>query len=229
MGNEKLSQNKKVKSQQPAPQIHVNSREVVTSQQLSNLLGVAGFTASFLGHVYAPDADGNKPPMREAHIAAENTFINALSAIDNIVNEASRWSMETQKFAEDAYKKAIVLNEEFLVAQKRAAEEITKPHSKAHPSLIRMQDGAWLAILGHLEDIDNSIMGVGNNAQEALDEFDESFCGRVGPNTLAWIKKHGGLIEHEYKQLDGGGDSETSNPQSGGEDVAPDSGSPGAQ
>lgn len=223
-----------MKSQQqqaPAPQIHIPTREVTTSQQLSNLLGVAGFTASFLGHVYAePDPDKSKPTFREAHLAAENTFIQTLAAIDKVVEDAARWTLEAQQFAEDAYKKAVKLNEEFLVAQKKAAEEIVKPHSKAHPSLLRMADGAWLAILGSLADIDNSIMGVGDSAQQALDEFDESFCGRVGPNTLAWIKKHGGgLIEHEYKQLDGSGDSETTGTEGGGKDVAPDSTTPGQE
>jgi hypothetical protein len=228
MGNEKFIKAEKVKAQAQtqSPQVHVPTREITTAQQLGNLLNIAGFTASFLGHAYALDQDGNRPVMRESHIAAENTFIRALAAIDTIVAEEQRWSLESQKFVEDAYRKAVLLNEECLIAQKKAVEETVKPHAKAHPSLLRMVDGAWLAILGNLEDIDNSIMGVGSSAQEALDEFDEAFKGRVGPKTLAWIQKHN---THEYKQLDGGGSSETSETKGGGSDVAPDSGIPGTQ
>jgi len=121
---------------------------------------------------------------KEAEIAAENTFIKVLETFDSILEDRSRWNLDTQRHLAKRFEDAHTLNLKYLDEQAKFAEELNTPHFRFKPSLMRLKDGRFLAIIGNVDDLDNALIGVGETAAEALSQFDQIF-NRGLPAVLA--------------------------------------------
>ena len=164
----------------PSKQINMSSRELLTQMQLTSLLNVASFSWSALqGPPRHPFSDESPaaPEKTEGWIAAENLFIKTCAAIEQIVEDRQRFDFTFQKRVEEDYAQAMRLNLEYIQAHRDAAVQAASPHMQVNPSLVKMQDGSYMAVLGNMADLHNCIVGAGRSPQEALDAFDLAFKG----------------------------------------------------
>lgn len=206
--------------------INIPERQLTTSNQVHTLLGVA---STFWAMMNAPQSlDENLPRVGtvqgEARLAAETTFVKTCEALQLIMAEQPRWDFSFQQSLEKDYAEAMALNKDFLIAQRRAAQESGAAHNYHPPALHKLTDGSWMAILGSLTDMDNAIIGVGLSPQEALEAFDEMFNGRVPNSVTEFLTKHTYETTNEQEQkLDGNGTDGTQKSQGTGEDDPGDS------
>ena len=212
----------------------VTSREDLTGDQIHILLGVAGMLHSVLAGAAsegsAPAVDGG------ARLAAEVTFNNVCSRLDAIVNDASRWDTT----GHDAMQQGVLSLQrqslQLLRAQTAATEEINTPHFRLKPTLFRLQNGGWAAIVG--KHIDHALVGTGATPEEAIVAFDLIFKGQMAANTVAWLTEREAQIEagiplndsniqHEKQNnVDGSGNGHTDGPAGAREDSSGDLKSP---
>lgn len=204
LGFEDFMQNKNM-SQTPTPVI-ASTREGTTHAQVNTVLSILGMTITAISHAQRDLEDlesavpnESKRLPGEALVAAENTFVKACERLDSILDDSARWDSSFQMNLEADYKRAMDENIGFLQAQRKAAEHITLPQARMNPSLVRLTDGLWAAILGNPET-PSSIIGIGPTAQEALDAFDESFNGRMTKFTQDWLQKHGTEAKNEQQE-----------------------------
>ena len=194
--------------------INLPERQLTTSQQVNTLLGVCGMFWSVL-HSGAPDPETESPRLRgEPRLAAESTFIKACAALQQVLDDPRRWDFEYQNTIEADYKESIELNKDYLRAQKAHAEEMASPHFRLQPSLLKLTDNTWMAILGDINNIEHAIIGVGANPKEAFESFDKSFSGETSESVIKFIQTH----THEIPEVDNGTNRQIEDPQSGRED-----------
>lgn len=189
-----------------APTINLPMREMTTQQQLSSLLGVAGFMWSALHRPQNPfgDPDARGPETRlssEVTVAAQSSFIKACAAIDVIVEDTKRWDSAFQDKIEKDYAHAMDMNLEYIRAQRDAMKEYASPHHVLNPALTKLPNGSWMAYVGNPNDSNNSVIGIGQSPQECLEAFDIAFKG-----TAEQIKNE------KPKQVDRPSDSATQEP-----------------
>lgn len=199
--------------------INVPERNLTTSQQVGTLINVCGMFWSMLQGPLQLDEGLPKAgtAQGESRLAAEQTFIKACDALQGILDDRQRWDFSFQKSIEDHFAEAAALNRDFLLAQREAAEENASPHFRWQPTLNKLVDGTWAAILG---DPEHGIYGVGKCPAEALAAFDAMFYGEVPESVKQFIKNH-----EQQKPVDGNGSSATENPPAApGNDPGPDSG-----
>jgi len=171
----------------PLPQ-----RDSITSLQIGTLLNTIATLSNMLAipehaadnpHHDKPELDGG------ARSAMEASLIHTCDRLDTIIRDESRWSFDAQNGLEAAILKNYEQNLAFLKAQTAAAEEITKPHFKYRPAIIRLPDGLWVAILGDLAHLDTALVGIGPTPDEAVRSFDQEFKGSVPAGLSAWLDK----------------------------------------
>lgn len=132
---------------------------------------------------------------KEAELSAEVTFIKACATLDSILEDHERWSLKTQRELAQKFEDARNLNQKYLEYQAEAMRLHTTPHFRFKPSLMRLNDGRFLAILGSTEDLNNAIVGVGGSAEEALQRFDETFQAGVPANMLEYLAKREAALD----------------------------------
>jgi hypothetical protein len=208
------------------------SREIVTRYQLDSLMQVLGMSSSALAHFLRIDPNTDKLTAceTEARISIENTVRSACERMDTILREESRWSMDFQLDAEKKFSEAQVLNNQLLQKQRDAAAEITSPHFRYRPTMLRLVDGSWCAFLGNIDFMEQGVVGVGDSPAEAIEAFDDAWHGVTNEKVLAWAKQREKHLEtgiplgpfpidqneNTTEKLDGGRDSTTENPPAGG-------------
>lgn len=212
---------------------------MATRFQVDTVLQIMGMSISALGHLtptapastpfegmVSPPAEKYQPKCPEAHIALENTLRTACDRLEKILQDESRWSTKFQEETETHFREAAQLSKETLTHQRNAAHEITTPHFRYRPTLLRLTDGSWCAFLGNIEQMDQGIIGIGVTAQDAIDAFDDSFVGITNPKVLEWLSKRQYNLETNQtdepfptqnneqapKTLDPGRDSAAENP-----------------
>jgi hypothetical protein len=195
-------------SQNTPPQIQLSMREMATQQQVSTCLQIMGMCITAcnikgqnLEYSESSIPSAEKALPGEALVAAENTFIKTCERLDSILDDKARWDSAFQQQVEADYKAAIKLNLESLEAQKKASLEISSPHSRLNPTLVRLKTGDWAAFKGDLNS-PTCLIGIGSTAEECLFAFDEAFAGRITPFTHEWLEKHGVENKHEQNPLD---------------------------
>ena len=181
-------------------------RDLSTNTQLGMLLSVVNATGQvlFTSNTEAETIPGKHLIPGEARLAAENTFIRACERIDTILTETARWGIEYQLTLEKQYADRHVEQLAFIKAQQAAekqreitAAEIITPHFRYKPLLVRIEeDNKWLAYLGNPEDLDNGILGFGDNPQAALTSFDAAFAGNLSPAIIGWLKQRETNLEN---------------------------------
>lgn len=221
MGSSKFKPDEVMRDEKKVVPINVPERNLTTSQQTQTLLGVCGMFWSMLQG--PPQLDEGLPKagtvQGEARTAAEMTFVKACDALQVILDDKQRWDFTFQASIEHHFREATALNRDFLIAQKHAAEEKASPHFRWQPSLVRLTTGEWAAVLG---DIETGIVGVGNNAQEALDAFDAMFRGEISESVKTFLEKH-----EQNQQLDGTGNQTVEGTKGRGQEPEGNSSEPG--
>jgi hypothetical protein len=179
--------NDKEKQQQAV----IPNRENVTTAQMQNLLSVLSHTANFLiaSQMHGPQDDdtGGTALDGGAKCAVETTIINVCSRLDAVLADGDRWNVTEHLKTEQALRSAYEQQGKMLEAQAAAYAEITTPHHRYKPQLVRMPDKTWLAFAGNPDDLDNALCGIGDSPKQALEAFDELFSGRVPEHLAGWL------------------------------------------
>jgi hypothetical protein len=235
------SQSRKNRHEERAPQLSMASREIVTRYQLDSLMQVLGMSSSALAHFLRVDPNTDKLTAceTEARISIENTVRSACERMDTILREESRWSMDFQIEAEKKFSEAQVLNNQLLQKQRDAAEEITSPHFRYRPTMLRLVDGSWCAFLGNIDFMEQGVVGVGESPAEAIAAFDDVWHGVTNEKVLAWAKQREKHLEtgiplgpfpiDQNEQLDKITNQRPESASSEGPDSNSDSGAAGPQ
>ena len=165
-------------------------RDAVTNFQINTLLNAVGLLANVLTN---PPRDIEGVPQHldgGSKCAAEASFINVCSRIDEIVSDPTRWGFHFQEHLE--YKLGELYQQEINLrnAQQRAIEEVNSPHRVYGPTLVKLKDGTFAAVLGDInDDIEKCIVGVGVTPEEAIKAFDEVFKGEPSQAMINWLAK----------------------------------------
>jgi hypothetical protein len=183
--------------QQPKSKLPFPQRDIVTSNQITNLIHIGGFAlralegaTNFISNPDNPQLDGG------CKMAAESTFIRTMGLLDEILADSDRWSFKIQNSLEKNLELMYIQNTQLIAEQTKAAAQISLPHFIYRPSLIKLPiSGEWVAHLGPLEDIERSIVGIGPTPKQALEVFDSMFTGGPLPDhIISW------LAERELKE-----------------------------
>jgi hypothetical protein len=172
-------------NQKPTQQLSLPQRDSVTSVQLGTLLHVAAMMSNIV-YSHPEETEGGKND-GGAKMAAETTLIGACDQMDKILQDQSRWSFEAQSTLESELIKMYGENTKLIQAQTRLAELNSAPHVLYRPSLMALSDGNWAAILGSLDNLDNSVTGIGDTPESALSAFDLAFKGGASKDLIKWL------------------------------------------
>jgi hypothetical protein len=173
---------------QKPSQILAQPKEIATHNQVAILMGIV----DGLSHILrAPAFDPAGNPVDQkldggVKCSLEGTLIKTLTQLDFIVDERGRWNVSEQLKTEKAAREAVQANRNFLRAQTAAVAHIVRPCVRHQPSLVKITDGTYAAILGDMEDMANCIIGQGRSPEEALKAFDKIFSGRVPEHVRKW-------------------------------------------
>ena len=185
------------KQKEPQGQVVLSNRCIETQAQIQNVLQIMGTTASALSthrptNIFGQesgDAPREAGPMTEGQIALENTLRNACERMDKILTNDSLWNDEFQRKVEKEYEELHRLQMETIERQKAAAAEVTSPHFRYRPELQKLRNGQWMAILGDAQQLEFAIYGIGDSAQQAMEEFDHVFLKGVPRSLELWLEK----------------------------------------
>ena len=156
----------------------VPSRDSATATQVSVLLAVVNQLQPYLllPHPDVDDPATRNPPKLdgEALLAATATFIKTCDALDKIVSDPTRFSLDKQT---DLYDSIVSLNREqqkFVQAQTEAAHSLKRPSYQLRPTLASVE-GSYLAFWGDITAEGGAIIGRGETPEKALADFDAAF------------------------------------------------------
>lgn len=179
------------------------NREQVNQSQVSLLVQTAQALVSCLRAERASvfDQEQPQPPQLDggSKSAIEMALIQVCNRIDSVMKEDARWTCKTQQQLEKhmlAVNKASVA---LMKAQTTRVEESNTPHGKYKPKMIKLPD-YWVAFLGDLLDIENTICGIGRTPQEALEAFDGVFIGKIPEQTVQWYSELEQKRKYEQQQ-----------------------------
>lgn len=156
--------------------IPLPSRDQVTSVQVQTLLHAAQTLNSL---VVSRGATEEYSGAKDGGVAAaiDSTIIRICSQLDTIVDDTSRWSLTDQGRLERQLELVYAANLDVLKTQKEAVQQSMSPHLTAGAKLLKIENGQWVALLGNPHNLDECIVGIGENPAEALKNFDEVFRG----------------------------------------------------
>lgn len=163
------------------------ARDIVTNNQLSSLIQIGSFALHSLRP--QPSFDGTITELEEScKTSAEALFLQTCNRLDDLLADTDRWSFKLQDSLEVELQRMYTANTKFLEAQTKAANQINLPSFVYKPSLVRVSDGEWLAHLGDLSDLDNSVVGIGATPEQAVQSFNAIFTGDPLPDHLVtWL------------------------------------------
>ena len=183
-------------------------RDLSSSQQVGMLLSICHplIQVLFSTDREAENIPGKRTLSGEARLAAENTFIKVCDRLDTILDDKARWGIDYQLKLEQQYNERHSQQIALMEAQQKAAEQqkasaaaVVAPHFRYKPALIPLEDGAWAAFLGNVEDLDSGILGVGPSPGAALKSFDDAFNGELTPAVKNWLEQHEKDLESGVK------------------------------
>lgn len=176
-------------NQFPKGKLPFPQRDVVTSNQINNLIQIGSFALHSLKS--QPNFDDNNEAVLDGGCksSAEVLFINTCSRLDELLSDTDRWSFKLQDSLEKKLEAMYEQNRLFLAEQTKAAAHLTLPSFTYKPTLVKLPiSGEWIAHLGPLEDIDRSIVGIGATPLQAIESFNAIFTGDPLPeHLLNWL------------------------------------------
>lgn len=205
MGGDQPIQNSKMKKNRREPEIKqlaLSNRCVETAAQIQQVLQVMAMTSSALfSHRQSLYDESSVPKevghvnMTEGQVAVENTLRAACERMEKILNDDARWSDSFQRKIEKEYDDLHAVQMSAVAAQQAAAAELVTPHFRYRPDLKRLRDGRWMALLGDESHLEFAIYGIGETAQQAIEEFDSVFLQGVPLSVAQWAAKREADIE----------------------------------
>jgi len=154
----------------------IPSRDSSNVTQLSALLGITQALQPYLilppqepGHA-APELDGGTVS------AAATTFIKTCAKIDDLLEDKSRWSLETQDALYAACIQTQEIQQKFIQTQTESAASLTRPSFQIKP-LLMLVEGGYIAVHGDLTS-DDVVIGSGLTPEAAMLDFDAAWNRR---------------------------------------------------
>lgn len=212
--------------------VPIPSRDQVTQIQIGTVLSAIA-TMIPLMHIRLDEVDGGAMD-GGTKAAVQVSLITACNRLDEILKDDSRWDMKEHNDLEKQLSNLYHEHARVLKMQQQQIEYLSRPHVRHSPQLGKTRDGSWIAVLGDIEDIDNSIVGIGESPAKALEAFDDMFNSGVPAHLLAWIMLREEALknnqtpptkqEYDEKQtMDPNGPSTSPANEAGGEDARADS------
>ena len=156
-------------------------RDLVNATQINTLLSAINAYMVFLTNAGFHEKEGTLSADAKndggALMAASNSLIAMSARLDKIIADDTRWSMLTQNTLESSLLSVHEAQKEYLRVQQKSVYFMKAPHARFHPIIARLEDGRWAAIYGD-PATSQSIIGLGENPEAALKDFDEIFDGR---------------------------------------------------
>lgn len=125
-----------------------------------------------------------------ARMAAEQTLIKACERMDLILDAPAAWSMDGYDGLINHLNGIYTAHHNLLKQQSESIAAVDRPSRRYSPALVKLAPGKWIAVLGLLTDLDNSIIGIGTSPEAALAEFDNTFKGIVSKEILEWASAY---------------------------------------
>lgn len=130
------------------------------------------------------DEDGNRPSQDGGvNCAVETSLIKLCDRVDKILEADTRWDLQAHGQLEKKLNEVYSKHLELLETQKEAFEEMTAPHKDVKPTFVLLKDGRWAAMIGDTTDPTKCLVGVGDSAAEALEDFRVKFYKRKNEKT----------------------------------------------
>jgi hypothetical protein len=157
-------------------QLLVPGRERVNAEQITTLLHI---TNALQVYLLAPhrafDSENPHPELDGGALAAATvTFGKACEQLNNILSDASRWSLDKVTDLNKEIVKTQQAQQGLLAAQTKLAENALLPHSQLKPLVVH-HGGMFLAIHGDPATPAAHIVGRGFTPEAALYDFDLAF------------------------------------------------------
>jgi hypothetical protein len=186
-------QKRKMKKDQNPPPVTLSNRCVETSAQINHVLSVMAMTSASLANYkrqgYSEETKEHPLKLSEGELALEKTLWAACSRMEKILDDDARWDDTFQRKVEKEYDELHKLQMDAIEQQKRAAAEVVSPHFRYRPDLKRLRNGQWMAILGNDDQLEFAIYGIGDSAQQAMEEFDMVFNKGVPASVFQFALK----------------------------------------
>jgi hypothetical protein len=169
--------------------IPIPSRDQVTQVQIGTVLSSIATLVPFFQLIRYEDDEAFKNGALDGgtKAAVQTTLIKACSRLDKILDEDSRWSLDSIRTLETHLSGLYHEQAKLIRLQQQQIYNLNRPHMKHNPALGRLNDGSWIAFLGDLNDINNAVIGVGGSPAQALEAFDEMFNGNIPSHLTAWM------------------------------------------
>lgn len=132
-----------------------------TTVQVRNLLEIIASLKDFTAP--EPSPLNSPSPHPEVVAASVKTTEMALSQLDNIIEDMSRWNLSTDPLE--------TVHERLVEAQIRNLEQSRKPSTRYMPAIARLSSGRWAAIMAQ----SGEVIATGDTPGDALKAFDEAF------------------------------------------------------
>lgn len=155
----------------------IPSRDSSSVTQLSALLAITQALQPYL--ILPPQELGHNPPPAldgGTVVAATNTFIKTCAKIDDLLEDKSRWNLETQDALYDACIRTQEAQQKFVQTQTESAAILQRPSFQLKPTLV-LVEGGYIAIYGDLTS-DASVIGSGPTPEAAMRDFDAAWNRR---------------------------------------------------
>jgi hypothetical protein len=192
-------------------------RDMINQAQVNSVLHIFGATASVLLQSANLEEESGGKLDGGARTAVEATLIKACDRLDALLDDVPRWTLEISNSLEA--KLAVIYDENarMLSAQADAYAEITSPHHRLKPQMVKLEDGTWVAFCGDPTNLDNAMVGAGTCPQNALEAFDALFKGEIPPHLAEWLSQReasiaAGAPPLEFKQQQQQNDEKKSKP-----------------
>lgn len=150
-------------------------REHLTAVQIGNILSVLNVLGAFLRQ---SDEENYGKPEQDGGVksAVAASVYHTLNRLDTIINDSSRWGLESHVAMERLI--AANLKANISVAEQHAMtqEYLRLPHVAMRPTISRLDDGSFIAYVGGIKD---ELIGFGDTPIEALAAFDAVILGDI--------------------------------------------------
>jgi predicted RNase H-like HicB family nuclease len=171
----------KIQAAAPLAHLAADVRTSTLERQVALLCNASAQVISLLGHYvsHTDENDENEQPPMSANVldggcraSIENTLLNVLSRMDDILTDKARWEAYTA-IDQMGFREAEVKMKALEEAEK-VVESQNRPSNRLSVSLYQTTDGMWMAIIPTSPD-PGALFGLGKSPEEALRDFDVRF------------------------------------------------------
>lgn len=179
MGHENIQKQKRMNQTLPplpVPQgTPLPSREMVTNQQFQTVLDILGSLQPYL-LLTQREIESGIPKELDGGVnsAAATTFIKACDRLDTMLDDMSRWKLETNDALYEAMTAHFQGATKAHEGQMKVFEDMQRPSRKLRPSLTTI-NFEFIAYWGDVTLPGGMILGRGKTPSEALLDFDNAF------------------------------------------------------